>query len=561
MGHISLSKSLSLAALTVILSGCFNEEVPSHELTSYLAKNPAVRHEGQVRFTMDSLGSLSAAGLFHQNIVPLKLYGTALLLVDRQKNGGELDGDRLPEVMERYGFLRPRRIENWRDDLAPEPKIETNLGFVHATIDRTIINKRYRIEVANITCAACHSGVTYDAQGNPTGNAWLGQGNSSLNFDGWLGDIYKGLKLGMKDQALFMRQIREAYPRMDAAEDRTIEKELLPQVAKELRRLAKMDRVLPFPNGGPGLTNGVGAFKRNAKLLKDAYSYDAGEAGFVSIPTIADRGFRSSLTYDGVYGVPGEPRYRTIRADQAREPSHHARLAEMAAFFTYSAMGNEIDNIEPNIPSVKTIWGFVGSMRTPKYPGVIDADLARAGQVVYQKSCASCHGTYDDSLTDPRLVSFPNRLVPQALMGTDPLRWSRIDQGVQNFTRRTVFNKYTDAGKQLGGYVAPVLSGLWATAPYLHNGSVPTLWHLMHPEKRPTRFQYGGHSLDLEKVGLKGELNEKGEYLYPKDAKPWAITSVFDSRETGRSNKGHVKEFESLTEDEKSRLLEYLKLL
>jgi hypothetical protein len=58
----------------------------------------------------------------------------------------------------------------------------------------------------------------------------------------------------------------------------------------------------------------------------------------------------------------------------------------------------------------------------------------------------------------------------------------------------------------IGGYVAPILNGVWATAPYLHNGSVPTLWHLMHPESRPCRFEVGGHKLDSTKVGIAGKV-------------------------------------------------------
>ena len=48
-----------------------------------------------------------------------------------------------------------------------------------------------------------------------------------------------------------------------------------------------------------------------------------------------------------------------------------------------------------------------------------------------------------------------------------------------------------------------MLKGIWATAPYLHNGSVPTLWDLLEPvEKRPTQFEIGPNYNPSGKVGL-----------------------------------------------------------
>ena len=53
-----------------------------------------------------------------------------------------------------------------------------------------------------------------------------------------------------------------------------------------------------------------------------------------------------------------------------------------------------------------------------------------------------------------------------------------------------------------GGYVAPPLDGIWASAPYLHNGAVPTLWHLFHADQRPTVWQRSEDGYDQEKIGL-----------------------------------------------------------
>lgn len=97
-------------------------------------------------------------------------------------------------------------------------------------------------------------------------------------------------------------------------------------------------------------------------------------------------------------------------------------------------------------------------------------------------------------------------------------------------------------------YKAAPLAGVWSTAPYLHNGSVPTLYDLLlPPEKRPKSFYLGDHEFDPQKVGYQ--------------SRPWeGVTSLFDTAIPGQSNAGHTWGT-GITEDERLALLEYLKTL
>jgi hypothetical protein len=96
-------------------------------------------------------------------------------------------------------------------------------------------------------------------------------------------------------------------------------------------------------------------------------------------------------------------------------------------------------------------------------------------------------------------------------------------------------------------YKARPLNGIWASAPYLHNGSVPTLWDLLNPAKeRRAVFYIGSHDFDPEKVGL---VTNKVPGSFRFDAAP-----------QGNWSNGH--EFgTSLSPDEKTSLLEFLKTL
>jgi mono/diheme cytochrome c family protein len=215
------------------------------------------------------------------------------------------------------------------------------------------------------------------------------------------------------------------------------------------------------------------------------------------------------------------------------------------------------------IPRVADMLRSLASYRPPPFPGVRDEALAAQGRETFASRCAQCHGRYDDDLAQPHLLEYPNRLVPQARIGTDSLRWTLVNRTVldwQDAHAKHPFVRHVETART-GGYVAPILSGLWITAPYLHNGSVPTLWHLMHPDQRPARFEVGGHRLDYQKVGIALVPGEEGVQVYPPGYQPVSRRDLYDTSGPGRSNVGHEFPFVSMSEIEKAALLEYLKRL
>jgi hypothetical protein len=102
----------------------------------------------------------------------------------------------------------------------------------------------------------------------------------------------------------------------------------------------------------------------------------------------------------------------------------------------------------------------------------------------------------------------------------------------------------------LFAYKARPLDGIWATPPYLHNGSVPTLYDVLRdPKDRPASFNLGTRTYDPVKVG------------YVTDAKAAGNSFTFNTAGQGNSNQGHDYNVGKLTEDERLALLEYLKSL
>lgn len=167
---------------------------------------------------------------------------------------------------------------------------------------------------------------------------------------------------------------------------------------------------------------------------------------------------------------------------------------------------------------------FIRSIEPPKFPGSIDVTLASRGEKVFTDNCSSCHGTYGSNET------YPNLLVPYAVVGTDP---ELATHPWANRKAAAWFNAswYGATGARLepqAGYVAPPLDGIWATAPFFHNGSVPTLEAVLDSSKRPARWSmnFVDDSLDLETVGWKWQ---------------GGTGSTYDTRAKGSSNQGHLR--------------------
>ena len=511
-------------------------------------------HAGIQRFVSDHFGGITRETL-ETNALPYKVLAGSLLMREERRLGRPVGLGALAGIFGRYGFLVSPRIANWPAGL-PQPRSGRPLGIVTAEI-ATIVPP-LRIEAVNLGCAACHAGVLYDAEGRPTHEVWLGLPNTSLDLERYTHDVYESLGLAAADLDGLVSTLSRLFPDAGWQERMTLRRFVLPRVVDRMRVLkAGLDAPTPFSNGGPGRTNGVAALKLVLGLL--SRDRPAPEWGFTSIPDLASRGLRSSLLYDGFYAPVSSARFAARSVEDASS-AHVQDLASIVTFFTVPTMGMAPRRAEAAVPRVAEIMaGFLANYRPPRFPGPIAEDKALRGREVYAARCAPCHGTTSEGLRDVSIVSFPNRLSSQDEMGTSPRRWQAIDEELVATLKKSAIARYA-APARTGGYVAPILSGLWASAPYLHNGSVPTLWHLMHPPERPARFQVGGHRLDWAKLGIAGEKNGN-DYLYPEGYVPWSEPELYDTSQPGLENTGHEREFENLSEDEKRVLLEYLKTL
>lgn len=206
-------------------------------------------------------------------------------------------------------------------------------------------------------------------------------------------------------------------------------------------------------------------------------------------------------------------------------------------------------------PTFRDIQAYLRSLKAPKYPFPIDRANADRGRAVFAKSCVKCHGTYGPD------GEYPSRIVELKEIGTDPARALGIAPRFVAHYNATWFGQESAVDEEMTGYQAPPLDGIWATAPYLHNGSVPTLATLLKSSDRPARF-YRPPSTDFvhyDPVNV-GWKFERPTATPDPSAPIEKAHSLFDSSRFGLGNGGHTFG-DALTEGDRSDLIEYLKTL
>lgn len=155
-------------------------------------------------------------------------------------------------------------------------------------------------------------------------------------------------------------------------------------------------------------------------------------------------------------------------------------------------------------------------LRSPAYPLPIDERLARRGARLFHRldlwaasranpvprpeggngSCASCHGAYAPRYTrsrrflaTPVLAGMAANVTPIDIINTDPARMRGNSEAVETAAEVSWFTYYGQDGcaekYNLIGYLAQPLYGVWASAPYFHNGSVPTVLGVLDSTRRP----------------------------------------------------------------------------
>lgn len=388
--------------------------------------------------------------------------------------------------------------------LHTEPGHDTPVGFGRTTVGFTGLLPN---------CALCHSG-TYRAGESAAAVLVSGAPAHQLDFDAFNRVVFECAADPRFSPGTLLGEI-EKHAKLGTGERLVYRVLLLPQLRNQiLKQSRQMGWQKKRPEAGRGRTDAFNRFKINLLGLPD----------------------------DGSVGTSDYP---PLWRQQDR----------VGCRFHWNGSGSNVvaENLMSVLPVIgdpKTwlpdnfarITNFVWQSAPPKFPFPLEANLVTRGEKVFGTACARCHA--------PGQPQF-GQVTPQTEVGTDPSflgMWTPafVDalRGINHPPFQFPEVQVTD------GYVNVPLDGLWLRAPYLHNGSVPTLAALLQPpEQRPKVFYRGSDVYDPEQMGFRSGEPTAGERGFR-----------YDTALPGNGNQGHTYGTD-LPADEKRALLEYLKTL
>ncbi|HEY7774607.1 MAG TPA: di-heme-cytochrome C peroxidase [Marinagarivorans sp.] len=480
----------------------------------------------------------------------------------------------LEQPFDRQQFLDPEHIRS--------------LGFIpqqHATNNTYglpvgfSIDYKHDVPWVGLTCAACHTALI-EHQGQ---KILIDGGAGKLHFSAFERSLFNAITLTIEEPERFARFSRT----ITSTSEKELKTQLIEWQKKMARHLAINQTDTPY---GHGRLDAFGIiFNAVAvKALGVATNVRTPDAP-VSIPVLWDAPHFDVVQWNG--SAPN------------REPGPLGQNIPTAiGVYADLEMGPEAIGGYSSSVRVKNL-GYLqhsyAKLTAPKWPedllGKLDSALVAKGQTLYETHCLSCHAL---SRNNSATAKYRTTLIPASEVGTDLAM-------VTNFTEQRVSSGFLEGrktaiitGPPLEAEVSPVdlvinaaagvmlkkpfstlsavatqyesnypppksrtskvykarpLNGIWTSGPYLHNGSVPTLWDLLQPpQQRPTQFFTGSIELDVKRVGY--SVNATSDNA----ARPYA--SSMDTRLYGNSNAGH-RYGTALSNDEKWALIEYLKSL
>ncbi len=384
------------------------------------------------------------------------------------------------------------------------------------------------VELTGLNCAVCHVGEVRDTP-RAKREIVLAMPANTVDLQGFFNFLFRCADDTRFTPETLLPEI--AKDRKLSALDRLVYKRVIGEMKQGLiRRRDQLARFLTpeHPSFGPGRVDTFNPYKVNqfSGAYLDGVPPEE-RIGTVDFPAVWNQQLRDgmSLHWDG----------NNDSIDQRN----------VSAAFGAGATRENID-----LKSILRVKQWLEREPPPPYPWKeeIDPQKAKRGQLIWARLCADCHQFQGDHV---------GQVVPIELIGTDR---HRLDSYTEKL--RELQLKYDDgytgwsfsAFKKTNGYANQPLDGIWARAPYLHNGSVPTLWDLLQPAEARVREFYRGHGVyDRKRVGFSADVREV-------DGRP---TYRFDTRLPGNGNQGHsgARYGTTLTDDEKWALIEYLKTL
>ena len=418
---------------------------------------------------------------------------------------------------ERWRFLTLEKTDRDQDSDVDQSLQDWPLGFAINKISSG--KEAWRGEWLGVTCAACHTTqIEYHAKklridGAPT----------MANVNQFLWDLQAALRATYEDGLKNGDKFKRYAQNFPGEWDKALLARLGHAVTEHDMWHARNDP--PTPPGFARL-DAVGIIFNQLIYMSGnqpvgSFKTDAP----VNFPFLWDTSHHNQTQWDGV--SPALPMVRNA-------------VQGIGAFAKYNPDAGWFE--EPSTISLsnqRTLQKLVSKLRSPAWPqdilGTIDHKQAELGEIVFEKKCANCHAeqkreeplkyikmtmtpvkelkTDSNMVTnaDHRQLQDKNGEKTDVHLATKPvsldIMFSSSHVGEFFPFVGEVISAFVHWGSNFGKdefgdrYKGRPLDGIWATAPYLHNGSVPNLYQLLVPSERKP-FYVGSRQFDPKHVGF-----------------------------------------------------------
>lgn len=528
-------------------------------LLSFGASCAIAQTSGQVTFLNQNWKPDQSQWFYHQTQGTVMIpYGWFVAM--EQPLGTGLFKD--PAYMARFGFLVDGGANAGNPDNLP-------VGFTKTPLPTSATAST---DMIGLTCAACHTGqVNYKGA-----VVRIDGGPAMIDLDGFQQETVAALLLNRVDPPKYDRFAHRVLGTQYSAPAATalgeaLDKFLL-KAAAGAAKAAIAEKLSPVRSTTPGIGRLDAIGGGGNRLL-----------AFGGIDRLANyRATNAPVSYPALWNAPA---LNWVQYNGSIEqPMSRNSIEALGVGVPVMLSGTQ--NLYSSSLPVNALWEIEQALRklqAPPWPqdvlGKLDQEKVQRGKALYDSTCRSCHSV----VTGPQPPeSIKVTMVDLAEIGTDPnhatnFKTRTVDTGDLHLgakvpaaealkavvssvvdLRYKQLNISPDKQKEMNGsannnwraplaYRARPLDGIWSTAPYLHNGSVPNLYQmLLPPELRAKSFYVGSREFDPRNVG------------FDIGAAPGSF--FLDTTVSGNSNRGHLHGTD-LSDAQRWDLIEYLKTL
>jgi mono/diheme cytochrome c family protein len=374
-----------------------------------------------------------------------------------------------------------------------------------------------------LTCSICHHSTVREKRGDP-------------------GKVYLGMPAARFDIGAFQKFLMDV-----GTDDRFNADTIVPEIERQAGRLSLLDRYLVYPIAIALMQQRLVFLQQRLAPTRpetfgpgrnDTFNPEKGLWGFFNAAHPTER---------ELYGLADFPSIWNQRMKRGMQLHWDGNNDDVTYRNKNAAFASGTTPATVDLAAMDRLVQWNWDLKAPAYPFPIDQALAAQGAPVYKEHCAYCHGANGQDFSGP----YVGKVTPIEEIRTDRHRLDSFTYDIAvNLGQPYAGEPYRFKHfRKTYGYANMPLDGIWLRAPYLHNGSVPTLRDLLkRPEERPELFYRGDDLYDPLDVGfVSTEKTEGGRTYFP-----------YDKNAPGNGNGGHLYGI-GLSEAEKNALLEFLK--